>query len=335
MELKTVSEVSRGFGISTRTLRYYEELGLIESIRREGYAYRMYTEQSVRRLNQIIILRKLRIPLKQIHDILKNGDAVTAIEAFSDQVEELSDEITALSTIRTILEQLIDELSRKAQMNIRFELTTDETLLKAINALSLTRIQFKEEKSMEELNSAHKSLTKLKDVRIVYLPPCTVAAAHYIGENPEDTAGKMIDDFVQEQKLYEIKPDARLFGFNHPSPTQENQIYGYEFWITIPDNMAVPAPLEKKRFEGGLYAAHMIVMPNFHEWQWLADWVVNDNPKYAPNDICDGGEHMGGLLEEHLGYLYYARPGNAEYNGHQFDLLFPIRLKEDSGENHT
>ena len=43
----TVTDVSRRLGLSTRMLRYYEEQGLIESGRLEGYAYRVYDEEAV------------------------------------------------------------------------------------------------------------------------------------------------------------------------------------------------------------------------------------------------------------------------------------------------
>ncbi len=33
--------------ISTRTLRYYEQIGLIESVKKEDYAYRTYDEAAV------------------------------------------------------------------------------------------------------------------------------------------------------------------------------------------------------------------------------------------------------------------------------------------------
>lgn len=41
MEYLTIRQVSRDFGVSTRTLRYYEELGLLQSTRQEAYAYRV------------------------------------------------------------------------------------------------------------------------------------------------------------------------------------------------------------------------------------------------------------------------------------------------------
>ena len=60
MELMTISEISKNFKISTRKLRYYEQIGLLKSTKKEGYAYRAYDEESILRLQQIIILRKLR-----------------------------------------------------------------------------------------------------------------------------------------------------------------------------------------------------------------------------------------------------------------------------------
>ena len=83
MEAMTISQVSKSYSISTRMLRYYEQIGLIESFRKEDYAYRMYNKTALSRLSQILILRKLRIPLKQIQEILQKPDAVTAIEVFN------------------------------------------------------------------------------------------------------------------------------------------------------------------------------------------------------------------------------------------------------------
>ena len=39
MEYLTIRQVSRDFEVSTRTLRYYEELGLLQSTRQEAYVY--------------------------------------------------------------------------------------------------------------------------------------------------------------------------------------------------------------------------------------------------------------------------------------------------------
>ncbi len=324
MEPMTISQVSKSFGISTRMLRYYEQAGLIDSYRRDDYAYRMYNETVLSRLRQILILRKLRIPLKQIKVILQKPDAVTAIEIFRENISELVEEIAALSTIKSILSRFVDELQKTTDVQIHRLITQDDTLLASIESLSLTSINFKEDKTMSNLKKAEESLSKLNDVRIIYLPPATIATSHYIGDEPEYHTNKIIDQFVRAAGLAKIKPDLRHYGFNHPNPVDETGYHGYEMWVTIPDDLEVPAPLTKKHFAGGLYAAHMIAMGNFNEWEWLFDWV-NRSEKYEFAGDMQDQEHMCGLLEEHLNYVSHISLENTEPEDLQLDLLMPIR----------
>ena len=64
-----IRDVSVKYDISARTLRYYEDMGLMNSTRSDDYAYRMYDESAVRKLEQILILRKLNISIKDIQRI--------------------------------------------------------------------------------------------------------------------------------------------------------------------------------------------------------------------------------------------------------------------------
>ncbi|WP_313340027.1 MerR family transcriptional regulator [Sedimentibacter sp.] len=59
-----MANVSSKYDITARTLRYYEDMGLLYSTRSDDYAYRMYDKNAVRRLEQILILRKLNISIK-------------------------------------------------------------------------------------------------------------------------------------------------------------------------------------------------------------------------------------------------------------------------------
>ena len=325
MKLQTISQVSKMYNVSTRTLRYYEEIGLINSVKTEDYAYRTYDEKSLMQLKKIVILKKLRIPLKEINRILKDDDVSVALEIFEKNLSSITDEVSALTTLGNVIQTLIERLRNNSYLNKKLDLLTDENMLEIVNSLMLPKNNIKENISMSELNKANESLSKLKDVRVIYIPPATVAASHYIGENPEDNAGELLNKFVLESGLCDIKPDIRHYGFNHPNPTAENSIYGYEMWVTIPDDMEVPKPLLKKKFAGGLYAAHMINMGNFHEWEWLDDWVRN-NEIYESNCLNDNGECMFGLLEEHLNYINVVKNNNG-FSKIQLDLLYPIKEK--------
>ena len=323
MKLMTISEVTKTFSISTRMLRYYDEIGLLPSGRKEDYAYRVYDESAVRRLQQILSLRKLRIPLKKIALIFNDTEQTKIVEVFQESIDELDSEITALKTIRDILRILIARLNVTTNINIKLDMLDDSEIIKVIQTLSLSKINFKEEHSMDDLNKANETLSTLKNVRILHLPPCTVVSSHYFGENPEDVAGKAIAEFVRSTKLQKIKPDLRMYGFNNPSP-KGNETYGYEFWVTIPDDLDVPAPLQKKHFAGGLYAAHCIKMGDFNEWQLLGKWVENST-EYEYDAREPFG--MGGCLEEHLNAYSYFEVDEKVAKFIQLDLFTPIKTK--------
>ena len=324
----TVTEVSRAYGVSARMLRHYEKLGLISSGRKEDYSYRVYRPEDIQRLRQILVLRKLRLSLKEIGSILNDPGPAAAISVFERNLSQMDEEIQALQAVRSVIDAFLHALKQRQTLPAGEVILQDSQLLSLANALSPgdTLIQEERRKIMENLKESDPASRKLKDVRIVHLPESDVAAAHFVGDDPENRAGEMISDFVREEKLWEKHPGLRLYGFNHPSPMDETGFHGYEFWITIPDGMEVPPPLEKKRFAGGTYAAHMIPMGNFEEWEWLFDWVQSsDEYEYAGNG---SPENMFDNLEEHLNYHdHILETQDGEPQTAQLDLLIPVRRK--------
>jgi len=329
-QIRTVTEVSKKLRISSRMLRYYEGVGLIESQRVAGYAYRVYDEVAINRLRQIIILRKLRVPVKQISEIFKNDDAISVVEIFERNISKLDDEITALSTIKSILSGLVQGLSEKANVRLQLDYLSDSSVFVLMDSITFSKNILQEEKNMNELEKANEALNNLtdKEVRIVYLPPSNVAAYQYIGDEPEIHVGRVMDQFVRESGLAKVKPDLRHYGFNSPDP-DETGYHGYEMWVTIPEGFEVPKPLVKKRFEGGIYGAHMIVMGAFEEWGKLFEWVGSSEKYEYRADTSKGSENMNGLLEEYLNY--YTRVALSEIEiqdaDTQLDLLIPIQAK--------
>ena len=326
--MTTITEVSRSLDVSTRMLRYYEQQGLIRSDRRPDYAYRIYDEENVSRLRIILVLRKLRVPLKDIAQILTDCDASQAVAILRERVQEVEGEMRSLTAIRDVLAMFIQRIGGAQNMAQRVALLGDEGILAAVRALSLSNPTLKGKVIMSEINQAEQEQWRRLNVRFILLPPMTVAAFHYIGADPEDHVGNMASRFVQESRLYEIKPDSRMFGFNHPNPSPDRPHYGYEVWLTIPEDFDVPAPGEKKRFPGGLYVAHAIDFGNFHEWGWLAQWVEN-SPDWEGNGSPEGPENMFGGLEEHLNWVYAAHHGWPEDGvPGKIDLLHPIRRRK-------
>ena len=73
-----IREVTARYNISARTLRYYEDAGLIQSARSSDYAYRLYDQEAIHRLEQILILRRLNISIKDIQRIFRTARPISS-----------------------------------------------------------------------------------------------------------------------------------------------------------------------------------------------------------------------------------------------------------------
>ena len=70
----SIKELADLSGISTRALRYYDEIGLLTPKRDEKNLYRVYREEEVDRLQQILFYRELDVSLDEIQLLLSSPD---------------------------------------------------------------------------------------------------------------------------------------------------------------------------------------------------------------------------------------------------------------------
>ena len=76
--LMKIGDITSKFGVSHRSLHYWEDTGIIKSARSEN-GYRYYDEENQQKITQILVLRKLRLSLKQIIMILESNNAADII----------------------------------------------------------------------------------------------------------------------------------------------------------------------------------------------------------------------------------------------------------------
>ncbi|MCM1122598.1 MAG: MerR family transcriptional regulator [Eubacterium sp.] len=86
--LRTISQIAEITGISTRTLQYYDEIGLLKPSCLTPSGYRMYDDEALQTLQQILFFKELDFKLKDIKEILAKPD-FDQIAAFQKQKELL------------------------------------------------------------------------------------------------------------------------------------------------------------------------------------------------------------------------------------------------------
>jgi MerR family transcriptional regulator, repressor of the yfmOP operon len=121
-----IGELAKQLGITTRTIRYYEEIGLMGPTERLGGGTRTYANPDVLRLKFILKLKQLGISLKEIHQLGEIFDineqnfrtiTPTLIEILDQHIAKVDEKMASLSSLRQdIVEyrvRITDMLSNK------------------------------------------------------------------------------------------------------------------------------------------------------------------------------------------------------------------------------
>lgn len=98
-----IKEVQEKLKISSYTLRYYEKMGLIQPYRDEN-GYRNYSEEDIHKIERIMFLRDINVPIEDIKDILNNK--VTFQNVLESHIQKVNTEIESLQYIKNMCEDL-------------------------------------------------------------------------------------------------------------------------------------------------------------------------------------------------------------------------------------
>ncbi len=120
-----IGELAAKLGMTERTIRYYEELGLLDSVKRLDGGIRVYTDDDVRRLKFIRKLKVLGLSLQEMHELegvfarQRSNRAVLPrlIELLDVHLETVAGRIAELGALRAeirsyrehVAQRLLDE----------------------------------------------------------------------------------------------------------------------------------------------------------------------------------------------------------------------------------
>ena len=107
-----IRDISLKYDISTRALKYYEDMGLLNSTKNDGYAYRLYDEEAVKRLEQVLILRKLNISIKDIQRIFNTAGSEVVLDVLSQKTKDIDEEVALLQELKEIVLKFIRQIKQ-------------------------------------------------------------------------------------------------------------------------------------------------------------------------------------------------------------------------------
>ena len=316
-ELIKIKDMAGRYDVSARTLRYYEHMGLIASARSDDYAYRLYDGAAVKRLEQILILRKLNISIRDIQRIFSTEGSQIVLEVLDKKVSDIDDEVALLQELKEVILAFIGQIkaadfSNDGDVKLLYDRAKDiETHLTNVDYIG-------KPSNVGRLIEAAEKVEREPDVLIVEMPPCRMVSSGFIVNNSEEEH-KFDAMWMRLGSRIADKVNPRDFMYYDEKHKRSVWLYMIEDWMTEADT----GGYEIITFEGGLFAAVLADSWEMSEWdrveRGLKAWLARQ-------------EHLA--LDETPGrnvMFHYAGPHSARMKGWNVGKIryfVPAKVKE-------
>ena len=131
MTAMKVGELTKRTGLTVRTLHHYDEIGLLAPAERTSSGHRLYGETELRRLQEIVSLKSVGLPLKEIKEYLLRDEA-SLDRVLELQVERINQQIAGRKRLLALIQGLrqrlrapngvtLEELTRTIEVTMKYE----------------------------------------------------------------------------------------------------------------------------------------------------------------------------------------------------------------------
>jgi DNA-binding transcriptional MerR regulator len=288
-------------------------MGLITSTRSDDYAYRLYDETAVQRLEQILILRKLNISIKDIQRIFNTSGSEVVLEVLDKKVDAIDEEVSLLHELKEIVLDFVRQIEqfdfgKESDVKLLYEKSKEiETQLVNVdyngNPSNINRL----------LEVTEKLDNKVPDVMIVKIPNFRAVTSGLASWD------EVFGAFHQWQPAHNHLFKSVIFDcpdFLTGEGDKVEWFWGIKDEVTETD----VAPYKITEFQGGLYAvavsvdgdgeSHNRVRSKVEKWLESTNFIIDNDRRLMGHMIYVDDE-----IKEGLGY-------------HQMNLYAPIELKE-------
>lgn len=285
MDLIKITDLTTQLGLSSRSLRYYEQVGLIQSVRLDSEKYRYYDEANIERLKQIMVLRKMEIPIKDILRIYESCDMSVVVETFVNRIRAIDDEVDALAELRSIVNEFLQAMICNGITKISALPIIYEKMEKRLDTLEQRKtINFK------ELSTLSGRLTKPIEPAILSLPTMRVISSQ-LKDCPEESDIDGFYRWMQAQNITTGEP-GRHEQFEFKTSTGDVRIQ------RISDDFQNVSEYSDFIFNGGLFASiNVFLDEDLGERFSSLIKSFNDNKFYEIDYSHGGGMRQPAMLE--------------------------------------
>lgn len=170
----------------------------------------------------------------------------------------------------------------------------------------------------QELSEKYPDIKVLKETAPFY-----AAAFRAVSKTPENDAFMGLKAWFDKNNIGNIMPDYRVYGYDIPNSAKDDDTYGYEVVVTIPDDFEVRGEgVVKKHFEGGLYAVTETTVGEIVKaWQRFVSWLDISRYEMGAHQCLEEHEVESGFLNRN-----FKEPENIRIN-----LYMPV-LKRSQTE---
>ncbi|HBG07189.1 MAG: MerR family transcriptional regulator [Geobacteraceae bacterium GWC2_58_44] len=121
-QITPIGDLAIALGLTTRTIRYWEEVGILESVQRSDGATRGFTPYYVRRVKFIMKLKELGLTIKEMQDLYAAyGEAKQTermvprlVEILDEHIDKIDEKMSKLASLRREI------VSYRQQMETKF-----------------------------------------------------------------------------------------------------------------------------------------------------------------------------------------------------------------------
>ena len=135
MQTYTIRDLSLKYGLPTSTLRYYEEIGLLNNVCRTKQGARIYTQKHISKLDGILCFKRAGLPIAKILEFYQYEADITAhtddiISMLTSHKEDIQKQISELNNVlEHIQEKILYYTKVKEALETGAEIPTWDTII--------------------------------------------------------------------------------------------------------------------------------------------------------------------------------------------------------------